>query len=391
MRASEWQYLCAVHDPPKPCCAIDYCCHTLDWAGNVLSSPKYFSSRLTLGEGGNVAASMRHLTNIFRRVYRIFAHAWFQHRGVFWQVEGRDGVYIFFKTVCDVYQLVPEDNYTIPVEAEVEAANEEHWDANTPVSLASTEAGSHKMQILTKNDAAHAEEAGSQIHSSGKQQHEQEGETATTTTVSVGATTRRHKHTPSTGSQVATIVEGMEEEDGNAGELQNVEDEDETQGESYAPGPSIPFEQKDTQSRPQGQGLLSEALLSAHGLAKLDLSAESLPELHVPEDPTPLASHTTGYPMASLVTANAGAMDRYGQEGKEGFEDKVAGLNIEEARAKNSEMTEGEPGAAVKDGGKDTDMENLSKKVVQESQETNVSEAEPDDKVDEGTTVAPGA
>jgi hypothetical protein len=190
---------------------------------------------------------------------------------------------------------------------------------------------------------------------------------------------------------VATIVEGMEEEDGSAGELQNVEDEDETQGESYAPGPSIPFEQKDTQSRPQGQGLLSEALLSAHGLAKLDLSAESLPELHVPEDPTPLASQTTGDPMASLATANAGAMDRYGQEGKQEFEDKVAGLNIEEARAKNLEMTEGEPGAAVEDGGKDTDMENLSKKVMQESQETNVSEAEHEDKVDEGTTVAPGA
>ena len=59
MRASEWQYLCAVHDPPKPCCAIDYCCHTLDWAGNVLSSPKYFASRLTLGEGGNAVARDR--------------------------------------------------------------------------------------------------------------------------------------------------------------------------------------------------------------------------------------------------------------------------------------------------------------------------------------------
>src|SRR6266516_2563224 len=109
----------------------------------------------------------------------------------------------------------------------------------------------------------------------------------------------------------------MEEEDCSAGELQNVEDEDETQGDSHAPGPSIPFEQKDTQSRPQGQGLLSEVLLGAHGLAKLDLSAESLPELHAPEDPTPLASHTTGDPMASLFAASAGAMDRYGQEGKQ--------------------------------------------------------------------------
>ena len=49
MRVSEWQYLCAVHDPPKSCCAIDYCCHTLDWAANVLTSQKNFPSRLTLG------------------------------------------------------------------------------------------------------------------------------------------------------------------------------------------------------------------------------------------------------------------------------------------------------------------------------------------------------
>jgi hypothetical protein len=384
MRASEWQYLCAVHDPPKPCCAIDYCCHTLDWAGNVLSSPKYFSSRLTLGESGNVAASMRHLTNIFRRVYRIFAHAWFQHRGVFWQVEGRDGVYIFFKTVCDVYQLIPEDNYTIPAQAE--AGGDEHWDTNTPVGLSNAEAGPYKMQILTKNNAIHAEDTESQIHSPGQQHHEQEGETITT--VSVGATTRRHKHTPSTGSQVTTIAEGMEEEDGGVSELRNVEDEDEDQGGSHGPGPSILSEQGDTQSRPQGQGLLSEGSLGAHGLARLDLSAQSLPELRAPEDPTPLASHTTGDPIASLVTASAGAMYGYGQEGKQEIEDKMAGLNLEETKAEEAGKTEEEPDATVKDADQDRDLENLSQKVVQESQETNLGEAEREKKVDEGMTLA---
>lgn len=153
MRASEWQYLCAVHDPPKPCCAIDYSCHTLDWAANMLTSPKHFPSRLTLGSAGHtttnretgsngqdpsnkteigVTAStttnsssssghqqgLRNLTNICRRLYRIFAHAWYQHRAVFWQVESQTGLYVFFKTVCDVYQLIPEDNYTVPAEAE---------------------------------------------------------------------------------------------------------------------------------------------------------------------------------------------------------------------------------------------------------------------------------
>ena len=135
MRASEWQYLCAVHDPPKPCCAIDYSCHTLDWAANMLTSTKNFPSRLSLavnenssgGVGGTTSGTsnnagqqqgLRNLTNICRRLYRIFAHAWYQHRAIFWQVESQTGLYVFFKTVCDVYQLIPEDNYTVPPEAE---------------------------------------------------------------------------------------------------------------------------------------------------------------------------------------------------------------------------------------------------------------------------------
>ena len=128
MRASEWQYLCAVHDPPKSCCAIDYCCHTLDWAANILTSQKHFPSRLTLGSdtSGGSQQSVRHLTNVFRRVYRMFAHAWFQHRDVFWAVESHEGLYIFYKTVCDVYSLIPEDNYTVPKEAEGMESDEEH-------------------------------------------------------------------------------------------------------------------------------------------------------------------------------------------------------------------------------------------------------------------------
>ncbi|KAI5366047.1 putative MOB kinase activator family [Septoria linicola] len=124
MRASEWQYLCAVHDPPKSCSAIDYCCHTLDWAANSLTSSKMFPSRLGLGSGQNsgsdkvLAQQMKEITNIFRRVYRIYAHAWFQHRDMFWRVERQTGLYILFKTVCDEYGMIQPENYTIPPEAE---------------------------------------------------------------------------------------------------------------------------------------------------------------------------------------------------------------------------------------------------------------------------------
>ncbi|GKZ37559.1 MOB member 4, phocein [Aspergillus brasiliensis] len=188
MRASEWQYLCAVHDPPKSCCAIDYCCHTLDWATNILTSPKYFPSRLTLGSetGGGAQASMRHLTNIFRRLYRIFAHAWFQHREVFWQVEGHDGLYIFFKTVCDMYSLIPEDNYTVPAEAE-------GVDVQQPAASELTD--NRRMTILRKESEPLSLE------------------NMEPASISTGATTRRHKNSPSISSSVTTINEGAEDDE----------------------------------------------------------------------------------------------------------------------------------------------------------------------------------
>lgn len=190
MRASEWQYLCAVHDPPKSCCAIDYCCHTLDWATNTLTSPKYFPSRLTLGTEGSAGpqASMRHLTNIFRRLYRIFAHAWFQHRDVFWTVEGHDGLYVFFKTVCDVFALIPEDNYTIPQEAEGPDAIQPQVDEAID---------NKRLTILRKENEG---PFGSSVEGMDP-------------AISTGATTRRHKHSPSTGSRVSTITESAEDND----------------------------------------------------------------------------------------------------------------------------------------------------------------------------------
>ncbi|KAI5777832.1 mob1 family protein [Geopyxis carbonaria] len=113
MRASEWQYLCAVHESPQSCCAIDYSTHTLDQAATMLCSTKFFPSRLSLAQ-----QSTKHLASIFRRLYRIFAHAWFQHRHCFWEVENELGLYVFFKTVSERYSLIPEDNLTLPTEAE---------------------------------------------------------------------------------------------------------------------------------------------------------------------------------------------------------------------------------------------------------------------------------
>ncbi|KAI6785138.1 uncharacterized protein J7T54_006780 [Emericellopsis cladophorae] len=119
MRASEWQFLCAVHEQPKSCCAIDYCCHTLDWAANVVTDQKLFPSRfVALTDAHSKNMGVKNLVNVFRRLHRIFAHAWFQHRSVFWSVEGQTGLYVLFKTVCDLYDLLPAENYKLPPEAE---------------------------------------------------------------------------------------------------------------------------------------------------------------------------------------------------------------------------------------------------------------------------------
>ena len=213
MRAADWQYLCAVHDPPKACCAIDYCCHTLDWATNILTSPKHFPSRLFLGSevGGGVQSSMRYLTNIFRRLYRIFAHAWFQHRDVFWQVESSEGLYILFKTVCDMYALIPEENYTVPVEAE-----------GIDPSAASERPSEPQVTILRKEgeepSVTGSEAAGSPTGVE---------------------TTRRHKHSPSTGSVVTTIAEDNEEQH----KLQEVEESPEQEESSQQNSSEEPEDQ----------------------------------------------------------------------------------------------------------------------------------------------------
>ncbi|KAJ5232427.1 hypothetical protein N7468_005383 [Penicillium chermesinum] len=131
---------------------------------------------------------MRHLTNIFRRLYRIFAHAWFQHRGVFWEVEGHDGLYVFFKTVCDLFHLIPEDNYTIPPEAEGPDATQ--LKAEWPTDA-------KRLTILRKEDESPFSSELDGVDSS----------------LSTGATTRRHKHSPSTGSRVTTIAESTEDND----------------------------------------------------------------------------------------------------------------------------------------------------------------------------------
>ncbi|KAK3678274.1 hypothetical protein LTR78_001569 [Recurvomyces mirabilis] len=199
MRASEWQYLCAVHDPPKSCAAIDYCCHTLDWAATTLTSSKMFPSRLGLGSGAaglgagpqNADKVLQHqikeLTNIFRRVYRIYAHAWFQHREMFWRVEGKTGLYVLFKTVCDEYGLIQAENYTIPPEAE----------GLEPAELVVEERSQLPTSVLERP---------------GKNEEVQDSVTEENRVLAVGNTIQRHTRTKSNLTDSAASIKEEDEE-----------------------------------------------------------------------------------------------------------------------------------------------------------------------------------
>ncbi|KAI8924262.1 Mob1/phocein [Entophlyctis helioformis] len=82
MKAGEWMYLCAAHTTPAPCRALDYIGHTIDHASALLNQAKLFPSRVSVPE-----TSLKQLHNIARRLYRIFAHAWYHHREIFGEFE----------------------------------------------------------------------------------------------------------------------------------------------------------------------------------------------------------------------------------------------------------------------------------------------------------------
>ncbi|KAG5457439.1 MAG: Mob1/phocein [Olpidium bornovanus] len=74
MTAGDRAYMCAAH----PCCAIDYCVHTVDSATALLNSTRHFPSRDRVPE-----ASAKYFRSVARRLGRLFAHARHSHRDVF--------------------------------------------------------------------------------------------------------------------------------------------------------------------------------------------------------------------------------------------------------------------------------------------------------------------
>ncbi|CAF3666449.1 unnamed protein product [Rotaria sp. Silwood1] len=111
MTATEqWIFLCAAHKNPKECPAIDYTRHTLDGAASLLNSNKYFPSRISIKE-----TSIAKLGSVCRRIYRIFSHAYYHHRPIYDEFEGRTHLCRRFTVFALRYGLIPKDNLIVPI------------------------------------------------------------------------------------------------------------------------------------------------------------------------------------------------------------------------------------------------------------------------------------
>jgi hypothetical protein len=108
----EWIYLCASHAKPKECSAPDYMLHTLDGTSAYLTSTKWFPSRASILKG-----SAKAFPSIARRLYRIFAHAYYHHRQEFDNLENETHLCERFTRFCEAYALVPRDLLIVPESA----------------------------------------------------------------------------------------------------------------------------------------------------------------------------------------------------------------------------------------------------------------------------------
>eukprot|EP01132_Coremiostelium_polycephalum_P009389 gene9389-11534_t len=105
MKATDdWLFLCASHKQTQECSAIDYIIHTLDSTSALLNSDKNFPQRIEISQ-----ASVKHFPSIMRRLYRIFAHAYYHHRELYDDFEAKTQLCQRFVKFGLSYGLLPKN------------------------------------------------------------------------------------------------------------------------------------------------------------------------------------------------------------------------------------------------------------------------------------------
>eukprot|EP00806_Schmidingerella_arcuata_P008352 Macronucleus_8699.p1 GENE.Macronucleus_8699~~Macronucleus_8699.p1 ORF type:complete len:115 (+),score=29.68 Macronucleus_8699:1-345(+) len=102
--SKEFVYLCAApaHKGQSNCSAIDYMIHTLDNATAIIHSNNF--NRVSIP-----ADSKKHLHNIVRRLYRLFAHTYFNHNEIFEEFENEMHLCARFTHFSNRFNMVSED------------------------------------------------------------------------------------------------------------------------------------------------------------------------------------------------------------------------------------------------------------------------------------------
>ncbi|KAI6241527.1 hypothetical protein M3Y99_00311600 [Aphelenchoides fujianensis] len=93
-----WIFLCASHKNPKECPAIDN---------------RYFPSRVSLKDTALVK-----IGSVCRRVYRIFSHAYFEHRKLFDDFEAETYLCHRFTLFVTKYALMGSEHLLVPIDKE---------------------------------------------------------------------------------------------------------------------------------------------------------------------------------------------------------------------------------------------------------------------------------
>ncbi|GAA5866923.1 hypothetical protein JCM8547_003918 [Rhodosporidiobolus lusitaniae] len=111
MRAESWLFACAAHavPPDPPCDAPNYMLHCSDGAAALLTSSRYFPSRLSVSEDGR-----RLLDAVARRLYRSFAHCFFHHPSLFATLESETSLVRRFTELNRRFEMVDPEALIIP-------------------------------------------------------------------------------------------------------------------------------------------------------------------------------------------------------------------------------------------------------------------------------------
>lgn len=108
---NDWEFLCAAHAEPKKCCAMDYVVHTLVGFISLLSNPTHFPSRTKVS-----ADSAKYFSSVVRRLYRVFAHAYYHHKSAFDKFEAKTHLTERFIQFSLKFGLMAANQLSPPIE-----------------------------------------------------------------------------------------------------------------------------------------------------------------------------------------------------------------------------------------------------------------------------------